>query len=669
MSSAPPELPADRASSWISPARYVVAWFIPALLSILTKLLTLANGRGFRVVARYLGRVEGLGYPGLNFAERLTFFRSEILWLFLLVPLALLVALRLLTRRWRVIAMAALCAGTSLIIFLQARSLEEVGDFVSFAMIRVALTWGVHDPGANKSYLFTREFYILVGALLMVAAILIWAAREDQSERLAAGIAPIVQRPQNETLLRNIAIAYASGAALAAGVAWLPLLPATPYHENVLAHSIRAFWGSGAVDTREFENLSIDVLSSRYREMVNAPESRPDGFYFGSMRGANLIVFVLETEPERFLKSDDSLEDLPTMHRLASKSIIATQHFTTYPYTNQALFSVFSSSYPPDGTHSFGEEHPDSILPGIATVLGAHGYATTIYFPAPPHGDPDINTFHSFGFQREVWPAAADIRAYWPAGLTPDWKAERVARDLAVLVDGKNDIERWLSSGQSFFATFAFQVGHLPWPDDAPDDGSVNIVTRNRRILEKQDSWFGEIVAMLEKHRQLDNTVIAMFGDHGIRTQHEDPNFVGGTLDDYSFHVPMRIYAPRTVTAPVKIDSLTSHIDIAPTLLDLLGIDRRRELEQGTPMWNPGIADRTTFFLARQTFGTDGFHSGSQFFMWNQLSDTVSASAQPHFEIRDVLPTNSSNVGAVQTKIRRLLSFEQVWLDKISQIR
>ena len=659
MNSAQPVASARGQSEWISSARYVLAWFVPAFLCITTKLLTLANGRGFRVVARYLGRVEGTGYPGLSVAERLTFFRSEILWLFLVVPFALLIALRHLTRTWRLIVMSAICFAVSLILFVQARSLEEVGDFVSFAMFRVALSWGIHDPGANKSYLFTREFYVFLCALAVLIAILVWAGCKDKS-----GHEPRIR------LWRDAAIVYIVGAILLAGFAWRPLIPATPYNDDILVRSLTALWTPGAIDTREFEKLSLDQLSSQYREMVNAPLSLPESPYFGSMRGANLIVFALETEPARFLPSDDALTDLPTLRRLQSNSFIATEHYTTYPYTNQALFSAFASCYPLDGTHTFAEEHPDAIAPGLPAVLGARGYATALYLPSPQHGDAAVETFRGFGFSREVSPDPNEIKARWPTGLSPDWKAERVARDLAVLDDGKRDVDHWLSNGQPFFAAFAFQISHLPYPDEFPDDGSVDLATRNRRILAREDAWLGEIVAVLEQHHQLENTVIAIFGDHGIRTQHEDPNFVGGTVDDYSFHVPMRIYAPKTLEAPLKINWLTSHIDIAPTLLDLLGVDRRRELEQGAAIWNSALAQRTTFFFARQTFGTDGYYSASRYFMWNQLSDTVSASAaRLHFETKDVLAANSSDAQEVVPRIRRFLSFEQDWLDRLSQIR
>ena len=647
------------ASQWISPARYAIAWLVPALLCVGTKLITLGNGRGFRVVARYLGRSEGPGFPGLTVWERLTFFRSEIVILFIAVPVVLAIALTKMTRRWRLALTAILCVSVSLIIFVQARSLEEVGDFVSYTMFRVALTWGIHDPGANKSYLYTREFYVLLCGFAALAAILIWAGRND-----GVGITD-----RGARRWRDAVVLYFAGALIVAGFALRPLIPETPYHDNILARSIVALWAPGGLDTREFENLSLDELAVRYREMVNAPASPPESNYFGSMRGANLILFVLETEPERFLPSDDSLGDLPTLRRLEPKSFVATQHFTTYPYTNQALFSVFASCYPPDGTHTFNEEHPDAVAPGLTTVLHANGYATALYQPSPQHGDAAVETFRGFGFDREIAPDAAEIQANWPAGLSPNWKAERIARDLAILGVGRRDIEHWLSTGQKFFATFAFQISHLPYPDEYPDVGPIGVAARNRRILVKEDDWIGEIVELLDSHRQLDNTVIAVFGDHGIRTQHEDPNFVGGTLDDYSFHVPLRIYAPKSLAATVRINWLTSHVDVTPTLLDLLGLDRRRELEQGAPIWDPALADRTTFFLARQTFGTDGYYASPQYCMWNQLSGTVSVSTRMHFETRDILAAGAPAAMDAVSRVKRLLSFEQVWLDRLSQIR
>jgi len=657
---ADPRESSGRESEWISAARYTLAWIVPAVFCLLVKFLILGNGRGFRVVARFLGRSEGPGNPGLTIAERLTFFRSEILWLFIVAPLVLVLVMRVLNRPSRIVLAGLVSVSASLIVFVQARSLEEMGDFVSFAMLRIGLTWGIHDPGANKAYLLGREFYTMIGGFALIAVILVWAARSE-----ARGTAS----SRMWKIWRASWAAYFAAVALLAGLAWWPLMAATPFHANILARSITSLWAMETMDTREFEGLSTSALADRYREMVASPAPSVDPRYFGAMRGGNLIIFVLETTPERFLPSSDSLDEFPTLKRLEANSFIAGQHFTTYPYTNPALFSVFASCYPSDGTSSFGEQHPDVKVPGLVTALEAAGYQTGIYLPAALHGDADRMTFRSFGFERAVTPDAAQLRPFWPADLSPDWKAERVARDRAALTLAKADIDRWLSAQQPFAIAIAPQIAHLPWPDKLPEDTTVDIRTRGRAILAIEDAWLGELTRVLEEHHQLENTIIAVFGDHGIRTRHEDPNFVGGTLDEYSFHVPLRIYAARALASPARIGWLTSHIDIAPTLLDLLGVQRSRELEEGTPIWDSEIANRTTFFLARQAFGADGYRSGDRFYMWNQISDTVSVSTQPHFEPGNVLLRDSSESREVIARIRRQVAFGQVWLERLSETK
>jgi Sulfatase len=647
----------SRESEWIATARYALAWFVPAVFCLLVKFLILGNGRGFRVVARFLGRSEGTGNTGLTIAERLTFFRSEISWLFIAVPLLLLVLLRYLNRPLRIVLMALLSVCVSLILFVQARSLEEMGDFLSFAMLRVGLTWGVNNPGANKSYLFGPEFYALAGGMVTSAAILLWAARSEGRGEASA---------RSWKIWRAGGAAYFVIAAVLAGAAWLPLMGATPFHANILERSISSLWASETMDTREFEGLSTAALAERYHELVAAPVSNADPRYFGSMRGGNLIVFVLETTPERFLPSNDPLDEFPTLKRLEANSFIAEQHFTTYPYTNRALFSVFASCYPTDGTATFGDQYPDVRAPGLVSALEASGYRTGIYMPTAFHGDADPMTIRSYGFERAVVPDAAQLRPFWPADLSPDWKAERIARDRAALTLAKADIERWLSAQQPFAIAIAPQIAHLPWPDKLPADTTVDIRTRGRAILAIEDAWLGELAQVLEEHHQLENTIIVLFGDHGIRTRHEDPNFVGGTLDEYSFHVPLRIYAARALASPVRISWLTSHIDITPTVLDLLGVTRKREMEEGTPIWDSDIADRTTFFLARQAFGADGYHSGDRFYMWNQISDTVSVSGQLHFEPGNVLLRDSSESREIIARVRRLVAFGQVWRERLS---
>jgi len=73
-------------------------------------------------------------------------------------------------------------------------------------------------------------------------------------------------------------------------------------------------------------------------------------------------------------------------------------------------------------------------------------------------------------------------------------------------------------------------------------------------LLQLQDKWLGQIVEQLSNDGRLDKTIIVVTGDHGIRTATEDPSFEPhGLAPDYSFHVPLLIFAPKVLESQQTI--------------------------------------------------------------------------------------------------------------------
>ena len=68
------------------------------------------------------------------------------------------------------------------------------------------------------------------------------------------------------------------------------------------------------------------------------------------------------------------------------------------------------------------------------------------------------------------------------------------------------------------------------------------------------------------------------------------------------------------------IQWVDSHIDLSPSILDLLGLSAGRDFELGSPLWDERIKDRTTFLFARAYLGADGFHERGRFYMWQYIS-------------------------------------------------
>lgn len=68
---------------------------------------------------------------------------------------------------------------------------------------------------------------------------------------------------------------------------------------------------------------------------------------------------------------------------------------------------------------------------------------------------------------------------------------------------------------------------------------------------------------------------------------------------------------------------MISHIDIAPTVLDLLGIREVREFEQGLAVWGSGRGRRRIFLWAGDYLGAEGFAEEHNFTSWNKVGGYV----------------------------------------------
>ena len=137
-------------------------------------------------------------------------------------------------------------------------------------------------------------------------------------------------------------------------------------------------------------------------------------------------------------------------------------------------------------------------------------------------------------------------------------------------------------------------------------------------------------------------------------------------IDEYSFHVPLLIYSQAAAPKRVDIPWITSHIDIAPTLLDLVGIDSGRAMEEGAPIWQPDLRGRTTFFLASHYLGSDGYYRDQKYYMVKHLSNTAYESSQLHFAHRitspeaDEVTETTSELNALQSAIFFKYAFDKV---------
>ncbi|HWA16127.1 MAG TPA: sulfatase-like hydrolase/transferase, partial [Gemmatimonadales bacterium] len=419
--------------------------------------------------------------------------------------------------------------------------------------------------------------------------------------------------------------------------------------------------------------VNADTLLAAYRALSQAPlPNRPTAFR-GRAAGYDVLLLVLETAPSAVIGVGSGESLPPTLRELSRNAFLAPQHHTTYPYTTRAIFSIFTSWYPGnntfDVTKRLEEEGKGVMLPGIVRDAANAGYTTALFGPdSLDNFEHDRSRFLALGFDSLFTPAhdSLPLAVAGAQGTSAgDVRRQRAtAKDQAALALLKQRIQRAVATNQRYFYSFLPQYTHAPWPDVTAASSQAQVFASGRQLFQVVDDWLGEIVAELRALGTLDRTLVVVVGDHGIRTRLEHPNFVAGTLDAISFHVPFLISAPGVLSRPYVVPWVTSHIDVSPTLAELLGFSGERSLEMGSPIWEPALRQRTTYFFARNYFGADGYFANDSVYMFKypiQSSFSAPWGGALDFRLGNMLPPGSATATEIADRVDRMTVLQESW--------
>jgi arylsulfatase A-like enzyme len=129
-----------------------------------------------------------------------------------------------------------------------------------------------------------------------------------------------------------------------------------------------------------------------------------------------------------------------------------------------------------------------------------------------------------------------------------------------------------------FFATYNMAAGHHPYefPGSPPGrwldkDGET---AAQRATLRFADDRLRDIADGLKRQHLLDSTLVAIVSDHGPGSGRAGMGRIrDASIYEGSVHVPLVMSGPQLAGVSGPITLPTGHIDIAPTLLGLLGVE------------------------------------------------------------------------------------------------
>lgn len=102
------------------------------------------------------------------------------------------------------------------------------------------------------------------------------------------------------------------------------------------------------------------------------------------------------------------------------------------------------------------------------------------------------------------------------------------------------------------------------------------------------DACIGQILDGLENGPNKENTIVVLWTDHGWQLGHKD-RWEKFSLWDIATNTPLIIKHPKEQIAGTKIDQPVSLLDLYPTLMDFIGLEKPKDLE-GTSL-APFVAD------------------------------------------------------------------------------
>lgn len=279
----------------------------------------------------------------------------------------------------------------------------------------------------------------------------------------------------------------------------------------------------------------------------------------------NVVVVVMESFTARLSGTlGGELGLSPEFDVLAREGLLLTRCYATGERTVQGLEAILSSFPPLPGVSIVRRPEAQSGFSTLASVLGARGYDSLFLYGGQGIFDQMRSFFLGNGFRRfldERDFEQPSFRGSW--GVSDEDLFHRANRELQA---------RW-EEGTPFVAAILTVSLHSPWefpkgripalaPDVAVPEGFEHAELENFLYA---DFAVGEFVREARTLPFFRDTLFVFVGDHGVHLRGR------ALVPSEEYRVPALFYAPDHL-GPARIEEITSQIDIAPTILGLLGV-------------------------------------------------------------------------------------------------
>jgi len=275
----------------------------------------------------------------------------------------------------------------------------------------------------------------------------------------------------------------------------------------------------------------------------------------GGLGDLDVVVIVEESLGAEFVGAcGDDRGLTPELDALAERGVLFTRAYATGTRTVRGLEAIIAS-FPPIPSVSILRRPGSEGIANWGAVMRRHGYDTSFLYGGYSYFD---NMRHFFAGNGFVVSDRADIPEPVFANI---WGVS----DEDLFRHALGTFDRLDGEGKRFFSVVLTTSNHKPFSFPPGVPGVPETGGGRSAGVRYADYALGRFFRQAAEHRWYDDTLFVVLGDHGARV------YGAAEIPLYSYEIPILLLAPARLP-PARVDFPTSQLDVAPTVLGLLGI-------------------------------------------------------------------------------------------------
>ena len=333
---------------------------------------------------------------------------------------------------------------------------------------------------------------------------------------------------------------------------------------------------------------------------VRSNQAPPNYEVFGTAEGKNLIVVSLESLQSFVVNEEMNGEVVtPFLNELTKDKdtyyFPNFYHQTSLGKTSDAEFVVENGLYPLGGGAVFFTNSGNTFN-SMAEKLNKKGYFSNV-----------MHANNKSFWNRDMMYNALNVEKFYDVESYDVTEGDSVNWGLKDIPFFKQSVDHMAEMQQPFYSRLLTLTNHYPFfleekdqfiPEYDSNSGTLNRYFQTARYM---DESVKSLFADLKAKGLYENSVIVMYGDHyGISENHNEAmaQYLGKEITPFETvqlqRVPLFIHIPGSNQGEV-IEEVAGQIDIRPTLLHLLGVETRKDMQLGADVFSKGHEEFVVF--------------------------------------------------------------------------